>query len=179
MLKKYIEHTASIDNSVRFTGCGNVIIGSMTTIEPNVIINLGESGSARLEIGSRVKIKSGVVIRCYNSSIFIGNRCSIGEYSILSGHGGINVCDEVIIASHCVVNAAEHIFESDAPIRFQGEKATGIIISRNSWVGAHASILDGVVIGEKCVIGAGSVVTKDMPSGYVCYGMPCKPKRLV
>ena len=54
-----------------------------------------------------------------------------------------------------------------------------IVIGNNVWIATGAIICGGVTIGDDVVIGAGSVVTRDIPSGYVAYGNPCKPRRKI
>jgi putative colanic acid biosynthesis acetyltransferase WcaF len=52
-----------------------------------------------------------------------------------------------------------------------------IVVGRHAWVAARAIVHMGVSVGEGCVIGAGSVVTRDMPAWTVCAGNPCRPIR--
>lgn len=169
-----------ISDSVKFSpssaieGEGKVSLGAGVVIERYALLSLGHSGRSLLKIGSRSKLKQGCVLRCYEGSITIGDRSTIGEYCVLAGHGGIEIGDQVIIAGHCYLTAAEHIIESDIPIRFQGERAQGIRICDNVWIGAHCTILDGVTIGTGTVVGAGSVVTRSLPEDSICYGSPCR-----
>ena len=60
------------------------------------------------------------------------------------------------------------------PIRLQGTSHKGIIVGDNCWIGAKATILDGVRIGNGCVIAAGSVVTKSFPDNVIIAGNPAK-----
>lgn len=61
----------------------------------------------------------------------------------------------------------------------KSEYADEIHIGNRVWVAANVCILGGVHIGDGAVIGAGSVVTKDIPAGYIAYGNPCKPIRRI
>jgi len=122
----------------------------------------------------RCKIKQGAVLRTYDGEIEIGKRVSIGKYSILAGHGNIQIGDCTIIAGHCYISAANHIIDHDNIIRFQGETTKGINIGKNVWIGGNVSILDGVSIGDGCSIGSGAVVTKNLPSNTICFGNPCE-----
>lgn len=107
--------------------------------------------------------------------ITIANRVSIGEYTVIAGHGGITIGENSIIAGHCYISAANHIFDdTTVDIRFQGETAKGIIIEKNVWIGARVVVLDGVHIGEGAIIGAGAVVTKNIPAGHICVGNPIR-----
>ena len=110
--------------------------------------------------------------------IDVGSRVTIGEYCYLAGHGGLTIGDNSIVAPHCCISAANHIFDDlSAPIRFQGETTLGIHIGSDVWIGARTVILDGVSIGNGCVIGAGSVVTKSLPDYAIAIGSPCEVVR--
>ena len=176
-LNLLIDETAQVSPSAKFEGVGTVVIGEYSIIEDNVLLSLGTNSSAKIEIGLRSKIKLGSILRCYDGVIRIGNRSSIGEYCVLTGHGGLYLGDAVIVAGHCYFTAAEHLMSSDIEIRFQGETAAGIRLEDNVWVGAHCTITDSVNIGQGSIIGAGSVVTRSLPPNYVCLGSPCRPLR--
>jgi acetyltransferase-like isoleucine patch superfamily enzyme len=172
-----IDPSVKLPSSSEIDGEGQITLAAEVVIERYVLLSLGRSGRGRLTIGSRSKIKHGSVLRCYEGAIWIGERSTVGEYCILTGHGGLEIGNGVIIAGHCYLTAAEHIIDSDVPIRFQGERANGIKISDNVWIGAHCTILDGVTIGTGTVVGAGSVVTKSLPANSVCHGSPCRVMR--
>ena len=73
------------------------------------------------------------------------------------------------------VFSENHIFDRlDTPIKNQGVKKENTIIGNNVWIGANASIMAGVKVGNGCVIAAGSVVTKDIPDFSVVGGVPAK-----
>jgi len=167
-----ISKSANLADSIKIIGDGELIIGSYTSIEDNVLIDLGNNG--KIVIGKKSKIKYGSVLRSYDGNIDIGNRTSVGEYSILAGHGGLKIGHTVIIAGHCHISAANHIYHSNDAIRFQGETTKGISIDDGVWLGAKTVVLDGIKIGCQTVVGAGSIVTKTLPSDVVAVGSPCK-----
>jgi acetyltransferase-like isoleucine patch superfamily enzyme len=173
MDNRYHHFGSKISTSAKIFG-EKISIGPFTVIEDYVTLLGGFHDRSSISVGSRCKIKQGVVIRTYGGEIKIGNRVSIGEYSVLAGHSKLEVGDCTIIAAHCYLSAASHIFVSDGTIRFQGEKTKGIIIGRDCWIGGNTMILDDVRVGDGCVIGAGSVVTRDLPGGAVCHGSPCQ-----
>ncbi len=170
--KRQIDKHAIVSADTKIIGAGELTIGPHTIVEAGVLIDLGIAGS--VYIGPRTKLKYGCVIRSYDGNIRIGSRSTIGEYSILAGHGGLTIGDAVIIAGHCYLSAAEHIFSGKDHIRFQGELAKGIRVGDGAWIGARCVVLDGVVIGCGGVIGAGSVVTRNIEKNMVCYGNPCR-----
>ena len=84
--------------------------------------------------------------------------------------------DNVFVAPQCGFYTAGHPINVDE--RNSGlEYAYPIIVGNNVWFGAHVSVMPGVTIGDNVVIGAGSVVTKDIPSNVVAVGNPCKVLR--
>lgn len=170
--------SAVIADTVLVKGNGIIVVGDYVTIEDYVLLDTGTSANSIITIGARTKIKHGAVLRTYDGEISIGERSSIGEYSILSGHGGLRIGSAVIIAGQCYFSAADHIFNGQAAVRFQGETAKGIAVEDGAWFGARCIILDGVVVGMGCVVGAGSVITKSLHRDMLCFGSPCKEIRL-
>lgn len=86
--------------------------------------------------------------------------------------------DNVFIAPNCCFSTAGHPI--DAEQRNQGlEYAYPITVGNDVWFGAGVVVLPGVTIGDNTVIGAGSVVNRDIPSGVIAVGNPCKPIRKI
>ncbi len=95
--------------------------------------------------------------------------------TILDG-AKVKIGDNVFIAPNCCLSTAGHPI--DYVQRNEGlEFAYPITIGNDVWIGANVTVLPGVTIGNNCVIGAGSVVTKDIPSNCIAYGNPCKKQR--
>lgn len=111
-----------------------------------------------------------------------GYNTEIGDY-FFANHGcqlldgaKIKFGDHIFIAPNCVFTTAEHPI--DAEQRNEGlEVALPITVGNNVWFGAHVTVLGGVTIGDNVVIGAGSVVTKDIPSNVIAVGVPCRVLR--
>jgi len=86
--------------------------------------------------------------------------------------------DNVFIAPNCVFSTSGHAIDSEQ--RSQGlEIAFPITVGDNVWIGANVSVLPGVTIGSNTIIGAGSVVNKDIPDGVIAVGNPCKVMRKI
>lgn len=100
----------------------------------------------------------------HNCQILDGARVKFGDY--------------VFIAPNCTFTTAEHAL--DAEQRNEGlEVALPIMVGNNVWFGAGVTVLGGVTIGDNTVIGAGSVVTRDIPSGVIAVGVPCRVLRKI
>jgi acetyltransferase-like isoleucine patch superfamily enzyme len=107
--------------------------------------------------------------------IRIGNSVGVGEFAYLGGTGGLEIGDECIIGQYFSCHPENHITANpDQPIRFQGVTRSGIRIGNNCWIGSKVTILDGVSIGEGCVIAAGAVVNRSFPPGSILGGVPAR-----
>lgn len=127
---------------------------------------------SELVLGSNVCVGKGAIIDTSFGNIKIGNNVSINPYTIIYGHGGISIGSNVRIAAHCVFVPANHSFKDKRiPIMNQEVTAKGIVVEDNVWFGARCVILDGVHIGHSSVVGAGSVVSRDVPSYHVSKGV--------
>jgi acetyltransferase-like isoleucine patch superfamily enzyme len=174
---KLIHNRATVSPTAQLLGRGIVQIGAYCTIEDNVVIDLGSSGRGVFILGSRSKIKIGSVLRCYENKLVIGHRVTLGNFCVVSAHGGIEIGEYTMTGPHCVIHAADHTTEGAEPMRLLGEMASGIVIGRDCWIGAHAVILDGVSIGEGSIVGAGAIVNRSIEPNTIAYGVPARAAR--
>lgn len=114
----------------------------------------------------------------YGTNIFVGeNFYTNHNVTILDG-AQVSFGDNVFIAPDCVFSTAGHPLDTEQ--RNQGlEIALPITVGNNVWIGTHVSVLPGVTIGSDVVIGAGSVVNRDIPDGVVAAGNPCRVIRKI
>ena len=107
--------------------------------------------------------------------IQLGQRVGIGEFAYLGGAGGLRIDDDCIVGQYFSCHPENHVHaDLEQPIRLQGVTRRGIHIGANCWIGSKVTVLDGVQIGEGCVVAAGAVVTKDVPARSVVAGVPAK-----
>jgi acetyltransferase-like isoleucine patch superfamily enzyme len=129
----------------------------------------------KIALGKNVRIRPFAQLLTYGGCIEMGDNCVVNQFSILYGHGGLAIGNDVVIAAHTVFIPANHAFaDLNVPIRLQDETRMGIQVGNDVWIGANATVLDGVRIGNGCVVGAGSVVTRDVPDYSVTVGTPAK-----
>jgi acetyltransferase-like isoleucine patch superfamily enzyme len=135
---------------------GRLEIGENTLLEPGVWITM--PGEARVRIGSGTFLNLNVMVAA-QELVEIGDHC--------------------MFANGCFVSDANHRFDDlTRPITWQGFTSKGPTrIGDNVWCGAHVVITSGVTIGERCVIGANSVVTQDLPPYSIAAGAPAKVLR--
>jgi acetyltransferase-like isoleucine patch superfamily enzyme len=137
---------------------GRLELGPGVLLEPNVWITA--PGAARVRIGEGTFLNIGVMVASLEL-VEIGAHC--------------------MFANGCFVSDADHRFEDPVrPVPWQGFTTKGPTrIGDNVWCGAHVVVTSGVTIGERCVIGANSVVTHDIPPFSVAAGAPAKVIRTI
>ena len=124
-------------------------------------------------MGEKVNIEKG-------AKFGIGDNVEIGSYSGLGKNclisGPVRIGKYVMIGPDVMLFARSHQFDSaDVPMALQGEgKPRAVVIGDDVWIGARAIILPGVTIGQGAVVGAGAVVTKEVPPFSVVGGNPAK-----
>lgn len=153
--------------------------GQNSILEDNVFINaLSYEG---IVVKDNVSIARSCTLICTGviahkgKGIIIGSHSGINAGAYLGGQGGIAIGENVIIGPGVKIFSENHNYDNmKINIKDQGVSRAAVTINDNCWIGANATILAGVVIGEGCVIAAGSVVTKSVAAGSVAAGVPAR-----
>lgn len=131
-----------------------------------------------IEIGEKVNIMHNCCLYAHNSgSIKIGDRVSINSNAMLGAADGgeIVIENDVLIGPNVVIRASNHQYlRKDISINRQGHTGGKITIEDDVWIGANVVLLPDIVIGKGTVIGAGSVVNKNIPPYVLAGGIPVK-----
>ena len=114
----------------------------------------------------------------FNPELSIGDYSGVGVNCLVSGRTYIG--SHVMMGPDCIMYSYSHAYDRlDIPMDQQGfEEPTPIHIGDDVWIGARVIILPGVNIGSHCIIGAGAVVTKDVPDYAIVGGVPAKVIRM-
>ena len=104
-------------------------------------------------------------------NIIVGKRVFINEGCCFQDQGGISIGDDCLIGQQVVIATLNHDLD---PKHRKDMLPAPVKIGKNVWIGAHATILQGVTIGDNSVVAAGAVVTKDVPPNTVVGGVPAK-----
>lgn len=178
----------------RFRKCGKrLFIGKNVNLHFHNHISLGSNvfigdytyinGFSRngFHIGNNVRIREFGWMQATSDlnnpgkGLQISDDVYIGPRSYFGAGGGITIGSKVVIGAGVELLAENHRFEdADTPIQDQGISRKGIQIEDDVWIGNSVIVLDGVHISSGAVIGAGSVVTKDVPANAVVVGNPAR-----
>lgn len=127
----------------------------------------------RFFLGKKSVIESYCCVNNAVGDVVIGDHTRIGIHNTIIGP--VCIGSHVNLAQGITVTALNHNFEeTDKRIDEQGISTKPVVIGDDVWIGANAVILPGVSIGSHCVVAAGAVVTKDVPSHSLVGGVPAK-----
>jgi acetyltransferase-like isoleucine patch superfamily enzyme len=103
-------------------------------------------------------------------NVFINHACSFLDL------GGITIEDDVLIGPRVNITTENHPID---PTKRKDLVLRRVLIKRNAWIGAGATILPGVTVGENSIVAAGAVVNRDVPPNTIVGGIPAKPLRTI
>ena len=112
----------------------------------------------------------------FGKNIRLGKRVFLNSGCRFQDQGGIRIGDDSLIGHNVVIATLNHSLD---PARRGDMTPAPVTIGRNVWIGANATLLPGVEIGNNAVIGAASVVTRSVPADTVVVGSPARPVRTV
>ncbi len=156
-----------------------ITIGDGVIIDDSAVLDAKGSSNTGIVIGDNTIISRNAVLSCKNGDISIGAGCTIGMNTLIHAMEGSNVAmgDYVLIGAFCYfIGSGPYGTQSlEQPFKKQGMiPQGGISISDNVWFGSHVQILDGVSILSGSIIGASTVVNKDIAEFDVVAGVPMK-----
>ncbi|MCI1983151.1 MAG: sugar O-acetyltransferase [Bifidobacteriaceae bacterium] len=109
----------------------------------------------------------------YGLGLTIGDHTFINKDFLIVGGGYITIGANCLIGPRCSIYTPNHAFAIKP--RLEGwEHTTPVTIGNNVWLGGNVTVLPGAVIGDNCIIGAGSVVTGEIPANKIAVGNPCR-----
>lgn len=195
MVRKILNRLINIFISPAIRYKKNIIIGSRSYFINTFSLNLLENAKNKITIGDKCIIGASIIFESENAEVQIGNNVYLGDCKIISR-------SKVTFGNDILVSWGVYFYDHDShslnyidrqkdleQVLFDFENHRGnylknknwsnvnskpIVIKDNAWIGMEATILKGVTIGEGAIVGAHSVVTKDVPDYTVVAGNPAK-----
>lgn len=153
----------------------NIAIGDGVCVGHQAVLRANSKCTPGIAIGHNSHVGEFSVVAANRGKVVIGANSWIGPHCVLHGNGGLRVGDNVMIASHCAISTVAHQHDRlDIPMSEQGVHCEPVIIEDDVWIGTGAVILKGVRIGRGSIVGAGAVVTRDLPPHSIAMGVPAR-----
>jgi acetyltransferase-like isoleucine patch superfamily enzyme len=151
------------------------------SIDDNVVIDDNCCLDAKGTTNRGIDLKRGVflgrntILSCKNGNIVLDEDANIGFNVEVFSAADVRIGRKVLVAAYTYLVGGDHLYDRvDIAVLDQGRTARGIDVGDNVWLGAHVVVADGVRIGRDAVIGAGAVVTSDVPEFHVAAGVPAR-----
>jgi acetyltransferase-like isoleucine patch superfamily enzyme len=149
----------------------------MLFLGPRLQLQTGRQGQIRF--GRFVWIGHGSKIRCHEGIVEIGPKTVVGQDCTISAYQRVSIGQQCVIADRAMFIDFDHnVADPEQPIRKQGIYKRDVVVGSNVWIGYGAQILRGVTVGDNAIIGASSVVTRDIPANAVAAGSPARVLRM-
>ncbi len=159
-----------------------ISLGENVIIDDYVMLDAKGNANRGVNIGTGVYIGRNTIIYCKNGDIEIGNSVNISSNcQIFSSNRLVIGQDTVIAAFTYILSGGMYDYRDLTPFAHQsGMNTRGpTVVGPDCWIGAHVVVVDGSTIGRRCVVGAGAVVTCDLPDGSISTGIPARVARQV
>jgi acetyltransferase-like isoleucine patch superfamily enzyme len=146
-------------------------------VGPDVTFEIGPEASVQL--GRWSWIGHGTKIRAHEGEVAIGAKTVLGQECTISSFQHVAIGRECVLADRVMLIDFDHgVTEIERPIRLQGIYKRDVNVGHNCWIGYGACILRGSTIGDNCIVGTSTVVTKDVPANAVVGGVPARVLRM-
>jgi acetyltransferase-like isoleucine patch superfamily enzyme len=157
---------------------GKVRLGDNVTVDDLVVLDAKGTRNRGIVVGSDVFLGRGTILSCKDGDITLGDHVNVGFQSEVFSGSSVTVGRYGLLAAYTYLVGGGHEFsDAAAPVLHQERRSRGIVLGDNVWLGTGAKVLDGVTVGRDVVVGAGAVVTEDLPDGVVAAGVPARVLR--
>ena len=149
--------------------------GAGCDVGPGLLLKMGQA--AQVNFGDHCVLDRFMTIEA-QGKLSVGARTVFGHHCTLGVLESVEIGEDCLIADLVDIRDHDHNFERlDIPIIRQGASFAPVKIGNGVWIGAKATLVKGVTIGDNAIIGANAVVTKDIPANAIAVGVPAKVAR--
>jgi acetyltransferase-like isoleucine patch superfamily enzyme len=151
----------------------NILIGDDVKVHGGIDLRNRENGTIVIEEG--VSFDDGCrIVAAREAIVTFRARSDIGNFCIFNCGASVTIGEDTMMAGYCYIQSSSHGMRRTQTVKSQPHTHTPIAIGRDVWLGAGATILPGVIVGDGAVVGARSIVNNDVPPFCIVAGIPAK-----
>jgi acetyltransferase-like isoleucine patch superfamily enzyme len=175
-LFQYLGRGVILGRGVALRHPDRIHMGDRVAVDDHVLLDAQGAGPDGIRIGNEVIISRNCIVQGKTGPVFLEARTDIGPNTIISSAAGITIGRDTLISGNCYIGGARYNWQrTDIPMSRQGQHSKGPIrIGDDVWLGAGATVIDGVTIGKGSIIAAGAVVVSNLPEYVIAAGVPAK-----
>ena len=171
----YVGRNVTFGQNVVLRHPHKIFIGDNVVIDDQCVLDAKGQNNRGIFIGDGVFIGRHTILNCKNGDIVLENHVNISFNCMIFSASHVRVGAHYLMAAYCYLVGGTHAFDDPAvPVLYQKRISEGISVGAGGWMGAHVTVFDGVNIGKHAIVGAGSVVTKNIPDFAVAAGLPAR-----
>jgi acetyltransferase-like isoleucine patch superfamily enzyme len=150
-------------------------LGDGVIVDDNCLLDAKGADNRGITLGDGVFLGRNTILSCKNGDIELASGVNIGFNSQIASGSKVRVGKDGLLAAYCyLVGGGHESADPERPVQDQQAVSRGITLDDNVWLGAGVKVLDGVSVGADCIVGAGAVVTADLPARSVAAGAPAR-----
>jgi len=179
-LFKQVGKNVTFGRNVSLRHPHKIVIGDNVIIDDECLLDAKGGSNQGIKLGDYVSVGRSSSLVCKNGDINIGSHVNIGTMvkMVVAESGEIKFGSNIDIGSGCHFSGGSYDYsQMDKLPSTQRQPTKGIFVEDFAWIGAGVIVLDGVRIGSKSILGAGSVVTQDIPPKSIAYGVPAEVRK--
>lgn len=155
-----------------------ISLGDAVVITDNCVLDARGAANTGISLGNKVILSQDVLLICKDGNITVGNHVGMGANTGIYAVAGntVHLGDHVLLGPYTYIGGHSYHFDRlDIPISEQGlNPRGGTTVEDGAWIGARATLMDGVTIHQGAIVAAGAVVTKDVPPYAIVAGVPAR-----
>ena len=175
LLFKKVGKGVNFGKSITLRHPYKISIGDNVVIDDYCVLDAKGLENNGIHIGKNIFIGRGSILSCKNGDITLEKNVVIGFNSEIFSGSKVFIGENTLISAYVYIIGGGHDYSRvDIPILEQEKPSHGIKIEKNCWIGAGAKVFDNVTIGKDTIIGAGAVVSRDIPAFSIAAGIPAR-----
>lgn len=150
-------------------------LGDNVVVDDHCVLDAKGSSNEGITVGAGVFIGRNSILSCKNGDIVLGDGVNIGFNCEIFSGAKVEVGPRVMLAAYTYIIGGGHAYDRiDVSPLEQARTAVGVSVGEGAWLGAGVKVLDGTSVGAQSIVGAGAVVTKEIPANSIAAGIPAE-----